>query len=141
MEMSWLPTFHFDGDVEGAIVVRASDLPDNVIDVDELSNNFPASLRETDLQLDDALPPNDRYLLVSELSQSINLAPDLNNILVYAGGDVMVSGFEFGRDRIVFIEDFTPSDWLASVNVVGMDVVLVGQCGSVTLFGAVETFV
>jgi hypothetical protein len=53
---------------------------------------------------------------------------------------VEVSGFTFGRDSIVFIEDFTPLDWLESVNVVDLDVVLVGQSGSVTLLGAVETF-
>ena len=140
VDKSWLPVFNFDGDVEGAVVVRSSDFSDTGINVAELAS-IPALLApEANMPLDAILPPIDFYLLVGELSQSIHLTPDLSNILIYASGDVEVSGFTFGRDSIVFIEDFTPLDWLESVNVVDLDVVLVGQGGSVTLLGAVETF-
>jgi hypothetical protein len=140
VDKSWLPVFNFDGDVEGAVVVRSSDFSDTGINVAELASIPAVFAPEANMPLDAILPPIDLYLLVGKLSQSIHLTPDLSNILIYASGDVEVSGFTFGRDSIVFIEDFTPLDWLESVNVVDLDVVLVGQSGSVTLLGAVETF-
>ena len=140
LDKAWLPVFHFDGDVEGAVVVKLSDFSDTGINVAELAS-IPAVFEpEANMPLDAILPPIDHYSLVSELTQSIHLNPDLSNILIYTSGDVEVSGFTFGRDSIVFMEDFTPLDWLESVNVVDLDVVLVGQGGSVTLLGAVENF-
>jgi hypothetical protein len=109
-----------------------------MIDADEVIGSFPASSAEVETQLDVA---PERYLLASDLSQDIHLMPDASNVLVYAGGDVEVSGFVFGRDRIVFIEDITPPDWLKSVDIVGSDVVLVGHGGTVTLLDAATSFV
>lgn len=141
LSQSQLPTFQFNGEAEGAIVIRKSELTKNMVTTSELIDSFATSSPDTDAQLAKQAAPTKQYQLVSELSQNIYLTPDVANILVYAGGDVEVSGFSFGRDSIVFIENVTPPNWLASVDIVGSDVVLVGHGGSVTLFDAVATFI
>ena len=140
LSQSDIPTLQLDGETEGAIVVRRIDLPENTDTASELIDTFAASPSAA-APVAPTTALTQQYQLVSELSQSIHLTSDVANVLVYAGGDVGVTGFTFGRDSIVFIEDLTPPDWLASVDVVGADVVLVGNGGSVTLFGAVATFI
>jgi len=147
LDQSQLPSVRFDGNTEGAIVVELSEFSTNLVDPNEVSGNFPTfASREDgqtsgDMVLADQPEGLQRYQLASELSENIELASDVFNVLVYAGGDVVVSGFSLGRDRIVFLENITPPDWLSSVEIVGSDVVLLGQDGSVTLSDAVATFV
>ena len=136
-----MPVLRYDDIGEGDVVVKASKLASSVVDVGEMPSNSFAPLLKIDSQLGAALNPTDHYVLISELSQSIYLTSNLTDVLVYNGGDVEVYGFEFGKDQIVFTESFTPRDWLETVSVVGRDVLLVGQGGSVTLFDALEIFV
>ncbi len=141
MKHSQVPTLQFNGEMEGALVIRKSELTKNMVTSSELIDSFTASSPDTNTPVAEPAEPTKQFQLVSELSQNITLTSEVENILVYAGGDVGVSGFDFGRDRIVFIENVTPSNWLASVDIVGSDVVLVGYGGSVTLFDAVATFI
>ena len=136
-----IPVLRYDDIGEGDVVVKASKLAPSLVDVSEMPSNSFSPLLKTGSQLDTALNPNDHYVLINELSQSIYLTSDLTDVLVYDGGDIEVYGFEFGKDQIAFTESFTPRDWLETVSVVGRDVLLVGQGGSVTLFDALEDFV
>jgi hypothetical protein len=138
LSQSQLSTFQLDGEAEGAIVIRKSDLTKSMVTTSDLIDSFPTSSSDSEAP---PAAPTKQYQLVSELSQTISLTPEVANILVYAGGDVEVSGFSFGRDSIVFLEDITPPNWLTSVDIVGSDIVLVGHGGSVTLFDAVTTFI
>ena len=141
LSQSQLPTFQIDDEAEGAIVIRKSDLAKSTATTSELLDSFPTSSPDEQTQLAAPVMPAKQYQLVSELSQSIYLTPETANILVYAGGDVEVTGFTFGRDSFVFIENITPPEWLASVDIVGSDIVLVGNGGSVTLVGAAATLI
>jgi hypothetical protein len=148
LDQSYLPKADFGGDPDGAIVIELSEFSASFVDSEAVSGNSPTFTKAESSQSSDELmdfSPSgeslERYQLASDLSENIALSSDAYNVVVYAGGDVVVSGFSLGRDRIVFLENITPPDWLSSVEIVGSDVVLFGQDGSVTLSDAVATFV
>lgn len=129
-----------NGSSDGAVVITMSDVPDDLASDGELLDSFSGSPSDTGEAEDTKSVMSEKYQLLSNLSQNVQLASDVVNILVYAGGNVEVSGFTFGRDSIAFIDGLTGPEWLQTVNIVGPDVVLVGQGGSVTLQDAATTF-
>lgn len=126
---------------DGAVVITMSDVPDDLASDGELLDSFSGSPSHMGKAEDTKSVMSEKYQLLSDLSQNVQLASDVANILVYAGGNVEVSGFTFGRDSIAFIDGLTGPEWLQTVNIVGLDVVLVGQGGSVTLQDAATTFI
>lgn len=137
LEKAQLSKLPIDGDNNGAIVVTISDLPDKVADETDLIDSSTVPSSETVLEGDVQSAEFETYQLLSDLSQNVHLVSDVENILVYAGGDVEVSGFTLGRDSIVFIDGISGSQMLDSVEIVSSDVVLMGQGGSVTLQDAI----
>ena len=138
LDSAKLPDIGVDPGSNGAIILHRDGLP---------PADSHMSLSENDATVTEGQPTaapamQERFLLAHELSNHLVLDADTANVVVYMGGEVSVTGFTFGRDRIAFIEDAGAPDWLVSVGIDRDDVVLVGQDGgSVTLFGALATLV
>lgn len=69
------------------------------------------------------------YQLASELSPEIILT-DQTDIVAYVGGNVEIYGFQLGQDRLVFIEQTAPADWIQSIELIGNSLIFLGVGGA-----------
>ncbi len=133
-----LPDFGSDDGPNGAIILGLGSLAPAQESIDLTG----ADTLVTEAHPTATLAVQERFVLAQDPASQLVLDADMPNVIVYLGGDVSVTGFTFGRDRIAFIEDTAAPDWLVSVEIHQDDVVLVGQDGgSVTLLGALATLI